>query len=124
MPDAKSSIIDGKIYKWTFGPETVADDFKAIYPELQSNLNTPEITRLMTVIDMPEPGQEELMQLWFNIGEAAQKAKIERWGVVAPPQDLMKKMSFEHMIKGAGAEREYEVKIGTAEDDILAWCKE
>lgn len=123
MADFKSSIVEGKIYKWVFGKNTKADDFRELYPDLQRILTTPEITRLMTVVEIEEPGADELMQFWFNIGEAAQKAKIEKWGVVAPPQDIMKRISFEHMVKGAGAERDHEVKIAGTEEEILSWCK-
>ena len=121
MADFHHKILDGGVSRWTLGAATRADDFAALYPELEKTLNRPEITALMLVIEHPDPTDEAMLQMWYNFGEAAHKGNIARWGIVIAPLDFIKKMSFDHMLKGAGQARSYEVYTNPDAADVLAW---
>lgn len=123
MASFRHKIVDKKISHWTFEDGIKDGDFAAIYPEMKRVFATGEITGLCTVVKVKEPTDDDVLQLWFNVGEAAQEGGIAKWGVVIEPLDLMPKMTFERMVSGAGKPRDYEIEYGAAEEEILAWLK-
>ncbi len=124
MASYKHKIVDKKISHWTFAKGTKDADFGELYPEMKRVFSAGEITRLCTVIEVEEPTDDDVLQLWFNIGEAAQEGQIKKWGLVIAPLDLMPKMTFERMVSGGGKDRDYELTYAPSEEEVLAWLRE
>ena len=120
----ESQVIDDRITYWKFSASATAESFMSAFEEFNEVVHRPGITRLMVVMGMEEPAGRQILDLWLETGRIADGAGIEKWGVVVPAEQAIKRMAIEHMVRGGDQrDRRYQVFFADNESEVLQWCR-
>jgi hypothetical protein len=75
---------DRGVLVWEFLPEMELADFReAAYPVFEDSLENHDIDGMVTVVELEDPFNTEVFEVWENTANRLEEANVSRWAVVA-----------------------------------------
>jgi len=94
--------LDDSVMVWEFLPGMELSAFKEdAYPVYEELLENYDVDGLVTVVNIDDPFNEQVFEVWEQSAQRAERSGIERWAVVA---DGIKALSLRGKVDTGGLE--------------------